>query len=226
MLAYDRDLGPMDKAVPMPNIAYSRDAPEDQLKSLLSVANDAVNRFPVLTGDEDIEDTDACHAVIKALESFGWMLEGHGYFSVAFSQGGYVLKVGLRVNDAYPNYAMWCRRHQGLPGVPRMYAMKVESHCYGVLMKKYQSVHSSPLPAIECCGILRDAIEDLPLPSMRQMVDAGVIDTVKTAREIGRYFRDMVSFDTHAGNFLYDPDTRQIIISDPVSFGHCSSAVA
>lgn len=159
---------------------------------------------------------------------------GTGHFSLAVvyeDDPSVVYKVGLKKEDSGAAYAAWCRANPG-PYVPVIHELRRYSSCYIVKLDRCYEVsksHEMEYMTVTMMGAVlcernswyypegggthgvSDVLAHCVLPG--EMID--------TLRAIRRFFCGVANFDLHTANVMWsseDPDTRRLIITDPVSF--------
>ena len=157
---------------------------------------------------EDIKET-ARHA--------GFEFLGSGYFSAVFSNDalpGRVVKVGFKKEDSGSAYAAFCKAHQGLKGIPNIYAVQRHSHCYTVVLD-----HLKELTSQDQAGAQYETICDLVQHCGEVHKDSHAGPLAETCNKIREFFKGIASFDIHRGNVMVDKH-GDLVITDPVSYSN------
>lgn len=153
--------------------------------------------------------------LVRMLALAGWTIGGSGFFSAVFYKGGLAIKISLRGSgDAAMDYLDWCKDHQGMPGIPTLYAMKQGEYTYTVLMDRLESVAH----LIEC-GDDYDDFVAAEFNEIKEAINCGHaplhFKTGATALAIREAFEGKGQFDLHEGNVMQDRNGN-IIITDPL----------
>lgn len=163
---------------------------------------------------------------------------GTGHFSLAVvyeDDPSVVYKIGLKKEDSGAAYAAWCRANPG-PHVPVIHEIRRYSSCYIVKLDRYYAVDKSHemeymtatmMNAVLCekdwhyyyyYPVNGTSATRVLLEQAYCVLPGEVIDTLRAIR---RFFDGVATFDLHTDNVMWsslDPDTRRLIITDPVSF--------
>lgn len=160
---------------------------------------------------DDLKET-ASHA--------GFEFLGSGYFSAAFSNDalpGRVVKVGFKKEDSGAAYAAFCKAHQGLKGIPNVYAVQRHSHCYTVVLdhlKEFTSDNQTEEQYAQyktiCVLVQHDG-------NIYEENHEGPL--AETCNKIRKFFKGIASFDIHRGNVMVDKH-GDLVITDPVSYSN------
>ncbi|QEG13341.1 putative protein kinase [Klebsiella phage vB_KpnP_NahiliMali] len=160
---------------------------------------------------EDLKET-ARHA--------GFEFLGSGYFSAAFSNDalpGRVVKVGFKKEDSGAAYAAFCKAHQGLKGIPNVYAVQRHSHCYTVVLDHLKEFTSRGQTEAQreqyetICELVQHDGND------NEGEHSGPL--AETCNKIRTFFKGIASFDIHRGNVMVDKH-GDLVITDPVSYSN------
>lgn len=165
--------------------------------------NQAMSEAYRMTGYDPTHNYASHHPWFSALSEFmsrkDWNYVGGGYFSAVFAKGDLVIKIGMKAEDSCAAYYAWVRDNPGLAGLPDLYHIdRYGPVSYTVVMRKYEVVNDCS----EADRIKRGAVE-------------GVSDTYE---RIKAFFQGIAEMDMHGENVMRCPDTRELIITDPVSF--------
>jgi len=179
-------------------------------------------------------------AMLRRARSAGFQLLGSGHFAAVFAHANYpdiAFKFGFKKEDSGATYAAWARDNQDLVGVPIIHYMTRRAAGYCVVMKRYQALSEAvDLDRVFAChAALMWVIEDgasmtSEFTCWRGLIRRGVIcdfisaDLYYTAAEIRSFFSEVAFLDLHDENVMLDPDTQQLVITDPVSFARTGGA--
>jgi hypothetical protein len=148
----------------------------------------------------------------------GFHLLGSGYFSAVFSHSstpGIAFKFGFKTEDSGAAYAAWSRENSGRACVPQIHLITRRAAGYVVVMKQYAPLfmrHSEPHIASQATELAR------VVQTGEQTRNTLSQEQYDTALGIHRFFDGIAEIDLHYDNMMIDPDTREIVITDPVSF--------
>lgn len=154
----------------------------------------------------------------QKLRDMGFMYRGNGYFSSVFKHTdtpGVVYKLSMRTDDAYAAFALWARANPN-PHAPVFHGIQRGRRSVAFAIKEYIS-----LDAARLCGQLPEAFSAYRL---MDRVSANKPNTlyrrhlVKYLREIRKFFNGVAEIDIHGENLMFDPDSKRVIVTDPVSF--------
>jgi hypothetical protein len=154
---------------------------------------------------------------------------GSGQFSTVLSIDGYpdlVFKIGNGGDgngdiweDGYLRFAMFCLMRQGNPNLPVIHKVFVDRKFFIVVMKKYDSIYGHWEELAGQHPVAREFRKDFQngirkwdisnSPGCRLALE------LREGVEAASYGLDS---DTHDGNFLWDAETSNLIVSDPVGF--------
>lgn len=151
------------------------------------------------------------------LYSKGFRRVGHGYFSIVLRHAdapGVVFKLSTRTDDAYAAYALWARdlKH---PHAPKIHGILRGKNCIVFALQEYVPLHKSTMHYFSTWEFMTRTYNDRPNSVYRT-------ELVKFMQRIEEFFKDAAQVDMHGDNCMYDPITRRIIITDPVSFTQSS----
>lgn len=180
---------------------------EIKLKELVAIINE-VSGGGRLTDDSCFLSQDYIYQLESSTESKGFTLLGSGHFSGAFAHPdipGLVIKVGLKKEDSGAAYAAWCRANQGMVGVPVIHHIARHKSCYTVVLDHLEPLYEYADVDVYDGGTYKEGGAELF--KAYKVVQQGVGN-------------GLASFDMHAGNVMVDPKTKQLVITDPVSFTH------
>lgn len=150
----------------------------------------------------------------------GFEFLGSGYFSAAFSNDalpGRVVKVGFKKEDSGAAYAAFCKAHQGLKGIPNVYAVQRHSHCYTVVLDHLKEF----TPERETSEQHRqyETIYDLVQHDGNINGRGHSGPLAEACNKIREFFKGIASFDIHHGNVMIDKH-GDLVITDPVSYSN------
>lgn len=148
------------------------------------------------------------HDIIAALPHTQLAYLGNGAFGVAasahLSNGReIVLKLAGRDGDGYPWWAEHCKDNPA-KHLPEVYYTAQVGALHVTAMKKYAPLDCDQEDAVRACR-WGEPYQD---PSL-----AAAIDNVRGMIEDLRG-----SVDMHLGNYMYDPEADEIVITDPCSY--------
>lgn len=150
----------------------------------------------------------------------GFEFLGSGYFSAAFSNDalpGRVVKVGFKKEDSGAAYAAFCKAHQGLKGIPNVYAVQRHSHCYTVVLDHLKEF--TPHGQTEAQREQYETICELVQRDVDVNEDTHLDALADTCNKIREFFKGIASFDIHWGNVMIDKH-GDLVITDPVSYSN------
>ncbi len=182
-------------------------APEQTLEQLLRYG--PARRHDGLRGFLDMS---------QKLRDMGFMYCGHGYFSSVFQHAatpGVVYKLSMRTDDAYAAFALWARANPN-PHAPVFHDIQRGRRAVVFAIKEYL-----PLNVAQSRGQLP---RDFTSYRLMGRVSANKPNTmyrrnlVKYLREVRKFFEGVATIDIHGENLMFDPDSKRIIVTDPVSF--------
>ena len=154
----------------------------------------------------------------RKLRDMGFTFCGNGYFSSVFKHGdtpGVAYKLSMRTDDAYAAFALWARTNQN-QHAPVFHVIQRGRRAVVFAIKEYltlgvaQSRGQLPM-AFESCVLIGRASANKPNTLYRR-------NLVKYIREIRKFFKGVARIDIHGENLMFDPDSKRIIVTDPVSF--------
>lgn len=154
----------------------------------------------------------------RKLRDMGFMYCGHGYFSSVFQHAatpGVVYKLSMRTDDAYAAFALWARANPN-PNAPVFHDIQRGRRAVVFAIKEYMpfgvAQSRGQLPLSFMPHILMDRVrENKPNTLYRR-------NLVKYLREISKFFKGVAQIDIHEENLMFDPDSKRVIVTDPVSF--------
>jgi len=154
----------------------------------------------------------------RKLRDMGFMYCGHGYFSSVFKHAdtpGVVYKLSMRTDDAYAAFALWARANPN-PHAPVFHDIQRGRRAVVFAVKEYISLNTAQLrdqlPAtFSAYRLMGRVSENKPNTLYRR-------NLVKYLREIRKFFNGVAEIDIHGENLMFDPDSKRIIVTDPVSF--------
>ena len=154
----------------------------------------------------------------RKLWDMGFMYCSHGYFSSVFkhySTPGVVYKLSMRTDDAYAAFALWARANPN-PHAPVFHDIQRGRRAVVFAIKEYMSLNEAQLsgqltPAFVTYRLMDRVRENKPNTLYRR-------NLVKYLREIRKFFKGVAQIDIHGENLMFDPDSKRIIVTDPVSF--------
>lgn len=154
----------------------------------------------------------------RKLRDMGFMYCGHGYFSSVFKHGstpGVVYKLSMRTDDAYAAFALWARANPN-PHAPVFHDIQRGRRAVMFAVKEYISLNAAQLrgqlPATFSVYRLMDRVDEHKPNTLYRR------NLVKYLREIRKFFKGVAEIDIHGENLMFDPDSKRIIVTDPVSF--------
>lgn len=161
----------------------------------------------------------------RNLRDMGFMYCGHGYFSSVFVHDdtpGVVYKLSMRTDDAYAAFALWARANPN-PHAPMLHDIQRGRRAVVFAIKEYISLNAAQLrdqlPATFAAYHLMCRVsENKPNTLYRR-------NLVKYLREIRKFFKGVATIDIHGENLMFDPDSKRIIVTDPVSFTKSSKEI-
>lgn len=154
----------------------------------------------------------------RKLRDMGFMYCGHGYFSSVFQHAdtpGVVYKLSMRTDDAYAAFALWARANPN-QHAPMFHDIQRGRRAVVFAIKEYlplgvaQSRGQLPLDFIPY-RLMGRVHENKPNTLYRR-------NLVKYLREIRKFFNGVAKIDIHGENLMFDPDSKRVIVTDPVSF--------
>lgn len=154
----------------------------------------------------------------RKLRDMGFMYCGHGYFSSVFQHydtPGVVYKLSMRTDDAYAAFALWARANPN-PHAPVFHDIQRGRRAVVFAVKEYISLLAAQLcdqlPAtFEAYSLMCRVSENKPNTLYRRSL-------VKYLRETRKFFMGVAEIDVHGENLMFDPDSKRVIVTDPVSF--------
>ncbi|URX37671.1 hypothetical protein FNPHOIGM_00034 [Dickeya phage DchS19] len=150
----------------------------------------------------------------------GFEFLGSGYFSAAFSNDalpGRVVKVGFKKEDSGAAYVAFCKAHQGLKGIPNVYAVQRHEHCYTVVLDhlKEFNLRSQTAAQQEQYNTICELVQHDG--NINEDDHSGPL--ADTCNKIREFFKGIASFDIHSGNVMIDKH-GDLVITDPVSYSN------
>ena len=154
----------------------------------------------------------------RKFRDMGFKYCGHGYFSSVFKHEdtpGVVYKLSMRTDDAYAAFALWARANPD-PHAPVFHDIQRGRRAVVFAIKEYLPLvvaqSSGQLPPAFLAYVLMIRVRcNMPNTLYRR-------NLVKYLREIRKFFRGVATIDIHGENLMFDPDSKRIIVTDPVSF--------
>lgn len=154
----------------------------------------------------------------QKLRDMGFMYGGHGYFSSVFQHAatpGVVYKLSMRTDDAYAAFALWARANPN-PHAPVFHDIQRGRRAVVFAIKEYLPLgvaqYRGQLPMAFMPHLLMGRVrENKPNTLYRR-------NLVKYLRDICKFFNGVAKLDIHGENMMFDPDSKRIIVTDPVSF--------
>ena len=140
-----------------------------------------------------------------------WELVGGGYFSGVVRHAGFpgvVFKISMRPDDAYKAYALWVRQNPG-KHFPVIYSIHHVGDVAVYALKEYD--HITMLPDFSTWEFLDRERMHRPNHVYRRSLCSAVCS-------VRKFFKGVAQLDIHGENLMFDPETKQVIITDPVSF--------
>lgn len=154
----------------------------------------------------------------RKLRDMGFMYCGHGYFSSVFQHAdtpGVVYKLSMRTDDAYAAFALWARANPN-PHAPVFHDIQRGRRAVVFAIKEYVSLNEAQLSGQLTTAFvtyrLMDRVRDNKPNTLYRR------NLVKYLREIRKFFKGVAEIDIHGENLMFDPDSKRIIVTDPVSF--------
>lgn len=154
----------------------------------------------------------------RQLRDMGFMYCGHGYFSSVFKHAdtpGVVYKLSMRTDDAYAAFALWARANPN-QHAPLLHDIQRGRRAVVFAIKEYISLGEAQLR-----GQLPMHFSALHLMGRVSVNKPNTLyrrNLVKYLREIRKFFNGVAEIDIHGANLMFDPDSKRIIVTDPVSF--------
>lgn len=152
----------------------------------------------------------------KALLADGFKCIGRGHFSLAMTHPdtpNVVYKMSFRADDAYSHYALWCRMNP-YQHAPTMLRIERHGDWHIYAMPKYErpdnkwELYSAISKWAENDEMIAEDTDRALVPRSLRMFIIKMRD----------YFHNVCPLDLHDENFMIDPSSGDIIITDPVSF--------
>lgn len=154
----------------------------------------------------------------RKLRDMGFMYCGHGYFSSVFKHGdtpGVVYKLSMRTDDAYAAFALWARANPN-QHAPVFHDIQRGRRAVVFAIKEYLPLgvaqSRGQLPMAFASYVLMGRVWDNKPNTLYRR------NLVKYIREIRKFFKGVAQIDIHGENLMFDPDSKRIIVTDPVSF--------
>ena len=136
---------------------------------------------------------------------------GGGYFSGVVRHIGFpgvVFKISMRPDDAYKAYALWVRQNPG-KHFPVIYSIHHIGDVAVYALKEYRPL--SMLQDFNTWDFIERAATHRPNRVYRRSLCSAVCS-------VRKFFKGVARIDIHGENLMFDPETKQVIITDPVSF--------
>lgn len=163
------------------------------------------------------------------MQGAGFCQLGSGNYGSAWnhpSVDGWCIKICGRVDgDSYPAYVYWAMANP-MPGVPEFkFATFSQQHdVFMVMLPQYQPFECKAF----CGGVPTHHDEDFFSAKACCHGHASTYDgktpnhspVAEAARLACDFFSDHVQWDLHDGNFMIDPETDLLIMTDPIHQGH------
>lgn len=149
---------------------------------------------------------DAFHADLEY-----WQYVGGGCFSGVVRHirfPGVVFKISMRPDDAYKAYALWVRQNPG-KHFPVIYAIHHIGDVAVYALKEYLPLVR--LPDFNTWDFLEREATHRPNHLYRRSLCSAV-------SSVRKFFKGVAKIDIHGENLMFDHETKQVIITDPVSF--------
>lgn len=184
---------------------------EEGLRQLL-------NFTPTRMRDERTGSYNMYLRALAGMRRLGFAFAGYGHFSSVFTHPMYpgeVLKLSMRKDDAYKAFAMHARaaHSEGLgQHLPDVRHIEQRGDTVVYVLKEYKPIHAV-LP--EFCGY--DLVERSATHRSNSLYRRSLCSAV---RKLMKFFKGVAVLDLHSENVMYDPEFREVIITDPVSFTH------
>lgn len=172
----------------------------------------------VLNGEYEQDDVLGFLEMSRNLRDMGFEYCGHGYFSSVFKHvdtPGVVYKLSMRTDDAYAAFALWARANPN-QHAPVFHDIQRGRRAVVFAIKEYlplgvaQSSGQLP-PAFSTYCLMGRVCANRPNTLYRR-------NLVKYLLEISKFFIGVAHIDVHGENLMFDPDSKRIIVTDPVSF--------
>lgn len=154
----------------------------------------------------------------RKLRDMGFVYCGHGYFSSVFKHDdtpGVVYKLSMRTDDAYAAFALWARANPN-PHAPVFHDIQRGRRAVVFAVKEYISLTMAQLQ-----GWLPIAFAAYSLMGRVRVNKPNTLyrrNLVKYLREVSKFFKGVATIDIHGENLMFDPDSKRVIVTDPVSF--------
>ena len=153
----------------------------------------------------------------RKLRDTGFRYCGHGYFSSVFKHEdtpGVVYKLSMRTDDAYAAFALWARANPN-QHAPVFHDIQRGRRAVVFAIKEYLPLYEAMsrgelTEAFSVFGLLGRVYANRPNTLYRR-------NLVKYLREISKFFRGVATIDIHGENMMFDPDSKRVIVTDPVS---------
>lgn len=174
----------------------------------------------------------------KNLKLAGWIQLGAGNYGSAWEprQGGdYVLKVCGRVSgDSYPAWAVFCEANP-MPGLPEteFCTFNDEREQFMCMMPRYVEVQHELYDVKGAKGSLYEELCGIVEYGWMEGCNKWNNETsqyvhhvpsnrpeVKAAIAASEFFRDLVQWDFHRGNAMWDDRKGLLVITDPIHQGN------
>lgn len=190
-------------------------------------------KLTAAAGNTALERMDYWANLKSVLRDFDFKFLGNGHFSAAFAHDfmpGRAIKVGFKKEDSGAAYTAWCRANQGRVGVPNVYHVARHAGCYTVVLDKLWSCNKDDMAQFDAAAVARRGVEygalsneDIATSTQGEWTPelAALFDTAVSIRA---FFKDIASFDMHAGNIMFSADGTPFI-TDPVSFTPTGGAI-
>lgn len=169
---------------------------------------------------------DKFYCLGEMLAEAGFTVLGNGYFSIVFNHAdapGTAFKLSLKTTDSYVAFAMYCRQHPGMH-LPEIRCMIRGVEGQVIALKEYQhynvgaEAHGLREFPHNAAGFLWRWHEADKVRGDNRHLNHFPRSLEDALCRIGEFFDGAAEFDLHSDNIMYDPDSCEFIITDPVSF--------
>lgn len=156
--------------------------------------------------------------VSRAIAALGFTVINYGYFSTVFKHPDapeVVFKLSMRTDDAYAAFALWARNAPD-EHAPVFYDMQRGKQSVAFAIKEYISISQAQI-----MGYLPQHFSSWDLVGRSHRYESNSTyrqSLVQYVKSIMKFFHGVATVDIYGDNLMYDPETKQVIVTDPVSF--------